>query len=66
MNFDEYLNMTEAAVYLGVTKQRVHTLAVQGRIGRQVAGHWLFTKAELDEYRSTRKPAGGRPKKRVD
>ncbi len=62
-----YLNALEAAEYLGVNKQRVYELARGGRIGRQIGGFWLFTKAELEEYNVERskRPKGGRPRKQL-
>ncbi len=62
----ELYNAVEAADYLGVNRQRVYDLAKQGRIGRQVAGFWVFTKPELDRYKTERvnRPKGGRPKKK--
>jgi excisionase family DNA binding protein len=66
MSFDEYLNVVEAAEYLGLTKQRIHQLAQEGRIGRRIAGHFVFTREELDEYRSSPKNKGGRPKREND
>jgi excisionase family DNA binding protein len=62
MSDEDYLNTTEAAAYLTVSKQRIHTLAQQGRLGRKIAGHFVFTRQELDEYRVQPKSKGGRPK----
>lgn len=62
-----YLNVVEAAAYLGVSRQRVHLLAQQGRIGCEIAtGYYVFTQEELDRYKAAPKPRGGRPKKRQD
>ncbi len=60
---DEYLNAVQAAEYLGVSKQRISELTQAGRIGRRIAGHPVYTRQELDEYRSQPKDKGGRPKK---
>lgn len=60
----EYLNMKQAAKYLGVTIQRVQVLAKQGRIGTQMAGHWLFTKEDLDRYDQERRGRKGGPRPR--
>lgn len=60
-----YLSMQQAADFLGVSIQRVHALAKGGRIGTQVAGHWLFTRQELEQYdrdRQGRKQGGRRRK----
>jgi hypothetical protein len=59
---EDYLNTTEAAAYLAISKQRIHILAQQGRLGRKIAGHFIFTRQELDEYRVQPKSKGGRPR----
>jgi excisionase family DNA binding protein len=59
----EYLNAVQAAKYLGVNRQRVYQLADAGRLGTRIAGYWIFTKAELDRFKTLPKPKGGRPKK---
>ncbi len=61
MNGTEYLTATQAAAYLGVTRQRVHLLTKQG-YGQRVGSMWLFTRAELDRWQATPRHAGGRPK----
>jgi excisionase family DNA binding protein len=60
----EYLNAVQAAKYLGISRPRIYELAKAGRIGRHVAGFWLFTAAELDTFKQERaqRPKGGRPK----
>ncbi len=63
MNEDQYLNAVQAAEYLGVKRQRIYQLADEGLIGRKIAGYLVFTRQELDEYRSQPKDKGGRPKK---
>ena len=62
VNDVEYLNAQQAAEYLGVTTQRIYQLAVGRRIGKQIAGFWVFTKAELDAFQTQPKSKGGRPK----
>ncbi len=62
-NLDELLSAVDAARYLGITPARIYVLAKQGRLGRLVGGYWLFTRAELDDYKATPKSRGGRPKK---
>jgi hypothetical protein len=52
----------QAANYAGFTRARLYTLARQGRIGKQIAGVWFFTRAELDAYKQSPKNKGGRPK----
>ncbi len=60
----DYLSAVQAAKYLGVNRQRVYELADAGRLGRRLAGYWVFTLAELDAYKQDRaeRPKGGRPK----
>ena len=58
---DELLTSSEAAAYLGVTKERIYMLRNQGRLGVLIAGKvWLYPKSQVEEYRATRKQ--GRPK----
>ncbi len=59
---DELLKASQAARYLGVTRQRIYELALVGRLGQRMAGYWVFSKAELDLYREQRTDNhGGRP-----
>lgn len=60
-----YLNTTQAAAYLGVSKQRIAALVAAGRLGQRIAGHAVFTLAELDAYKAERaaRPRGGRPRR---
>ncbi len=57
----DLLSAAEAATYLGLSRQRIHYLAVTGRMGRQVGGFWVFTKTELDQFNEERvhRPKGG-------
>ena len=58
----DLLTTTEAAAYLGVTRQAVHLLTKQG-IGTKYGTVWMFTRAELDAWRDKPRPYGGaRPK----
>ena len=58
------LKASEAARYLGITRQRIYELAQAGRLGQRMAGYWVFTQAELEAYRVGRSQAvGGRPKR---
>jgi excisionase family DNA binding protein len=59
---NDLLNIQQAAAYLGVKSPRIHQLVNEGRIGTQIAGHWVFTKEELDRYNEERaqRPKGGR------
>ena len=59
---EEFLNAQQAAAYLGVHRQRIYQLADEGKIGRKVAGYWVFTRAELDAYEAAPKGPRGRPK----
>ncbi len=59
----EELTAGEAAEVLGVNRQRINELARSGRIGRQIAGrYWVFTRTELERFKSEPKNKGGRPK----
>ena len=62
MQDQDLLNAVEAAEYLGVHRQRIYQLADEGKLGRRIAGYWVFTRAELDAYRAAPKSKGGRPK----
>lgn len=46
---DDMMISVDAAEYLGVTKQRIYALRDKGRIGREIAGIWLYSKTELDQ-----------------
>jgi predicted RNase H-like HicB family nuclease len=60
---DELLKASAAARYLGVTRQRIYELAATGRLGQRIAGYWVFSPAELDQYREQRSyNLGGRPR----
>ena len=58
---DELLSAAQAAKYLGLHRSRLYQLRESG-LGRQVAGFWVFTKAELDAYKVSPKRKVGRPK----
>ena len=60
---EEYLNAVEAAAYLGLHRSRIYALADSGRLGKKLAGYWVFTRAELDAYKQTSLGQSGRPKK---
>lgn len=59
---DDVLSLTEAAAYLGVVRQTVHNLTKQG-YGRRIGNMWVFTRAELDQWKAAPRHAGGRPRK---
>ncbi len=59
---NELLAGQQAADYAGFTRARLYKLAREGRLGRQIAGVWFFTRAEIDAYKAAPKNKGGRPK----
>ena len=66
----DLLTTTEAAHYLGVTRQAIANAAKKGEIGQQVKtpgtrGGWIymFTRAELDRWYRRARDLGGRPPK---
>ena len=65
-NQQEFLSASEAAEYLGLSRQRIHYLTLSGRMGRRIGGFWVFTREELDRFNEERakRPKGGgsRPK----
>ncbi len=63
IDLNELMSAVDAAKYLGISPARIYLLAKQGRLGRSIGGYWLFTRAELDDYKATPKSRGGRPKK---
>ena len=62
IDLSELLTADQAAAYLGVTRQRVYTLAWSGTLGQRVGSTWLFTRHELDGWKAQPKSKGGRPK----
>ena len=62
IDLSELLTADQAAAYLGVTRQRVYTLAWSGKLGQRVGSTWLFTRPELDAWQAQPKSKGGRPK----
>ncbi len=61
----ELLTTTQAAEYLGVTRQAIHKLTRQG-VGTRYGSVWMFTRGELDAWRDKPRPYGGaRPKARA-
>jgi excisionase family DNA binding protein len=63
------MTVTQAAAYLGVTRQTIATAAKRGDIGtkREALGTrdgwiYVFTPAELDTWFARPRHAGGRPK----
>ena len=62
---DDLLTITQAAAYLGVTRQAVHLLTKQG-MGKRYGSMWLFTRSELDTYRDHPRTHGGRRPQKQD
>jgi excisionase family DNA binding protein len=56
----DLLTVTEAAAYLGVTRQAIHLLTKRG-LGKRYGSVWLFTREELDAWRARPRTQGGRP-----
>ncbi len=56
MDSKQLLAVAEAAAYLGVTKQAVYQFAKQG-LGTRVGNMWVFTRAELDGWRTQKSNA---------
>ena len=66
---DELLTVTQAAAYLGMTRQAIANAAKQGQMGRKQTAlgtrdGWIyvFTRAELDAWAKRDRHPGGRPK----
>lgn len=65
-SYDDLLAPGEAADRLGVTRSRLNQIRAEmhaaGKpFGTSIRGHWFYTAAELDAYRATHNPKGGRP-----
>lgn len=65
-NYKDLLSPGEAAQHLGVTRSRLNQIraemhAAGQTFGIPIGGHWFYTAAELDAYRATHNPKGGRP-----
>ncbi len=60
---DDLLTATQAADYLGVSRQRINQITKEG-YGQRVGSVWLFTREELDRWKAQpAKGPGGRPKR---
>ena len=58
----ELLTSGDVAREYGISRDRVFQLAVMGRIGHQIAGHyWVFTREEIEAYRPRIMGKPGRP-----
>ena len=58
------LGRKDAARILGLSPPRINQLADEGRIGKMVAGRYLFTEAELLAFQKLRRPRGRQSKQR--
>ena len=59
----DLLTTTQAAAYLGLTRQAIIALTKRHGLGHRVGSVWLFTRAELDAWRDKPRTKGGRPPK---
>lgn len=50
-----------AAKYSGYHRTWLARAASQGRLGRRFMGQYLFTRAELDEFKATERKSGPKP-----
>lgn len=60
------MGASKAAEYLGVTTQRLSAIRkakheANEKFGEQIADRWVYRREELDAYKATRNPQGGRP-----
>lgn len=63
MALPDLLTTSQAAEYLGITRQHAHSLTKQG-YGTRYGSVWMFTREELDRWQvEPRKGPGGRPKR---
>lgn len=54
----------EVAEYLGLTEGRVRQLTREGLLkGTKVGRDWVYTRADVDEFRDSPRPRPGRPAK---
>lgn len=63
------MTVTEAAVMLNVSRERIQTLCAQGRLGYTVPRHgkaWVITKKEIEDYKAAGPRPAGRPKRRKE
>ena len=63
MHPDDLMTTTQAAEYLGLTRQAIIALTKRRGLGRRYGTVWLFTKSELDAWRDHPRTKGGRPAK---
>ncbi len=57
------LTVTQAAEYLGVTRQAIHLLTKRPHpgLGTRYGSVWMFKRQELDTWRDRPRTQGGRP-----
>jgi excisionase family DNA binding protein len=61
-----YVTSNQAAIWLGLSRQRVHALVQNGRIPSTVsAGHRLIKRRDLEKFAAMKRPTG-RPRKKAD
>ena len=64
VKFPDPMDLRTAALYLGLGEMRIRTLAREGTLkgAKNDAGQWLFTKANLEAYKTTPRvrKAGGK------
>ena len=62
----EMFTTSQAAEYLGITRQHAHSLTKQG-YGTRYGSVWLFSREELDRWQAhPKKGPGGRPKSQAE
>lgn len=60
-NITSLVDVHGAATTLGLSNVRVKQLAKQGRIGRKIAGRYLFLREELEQFAKLERPPGPKP-----
>jgi hypothetical protein len=65
-DYSHLLSPGDAADRLGVTRSRLNQIRAEMRaagekFGTRIGSHWFYTAEELDAYRATHDPKGGRP-----
>lgn len=59
------MTVSEAAIELELSEERIRKLCQGGRLGEKVAGVWLITREQLNEFKNNRR-GPGRPRKGED
>jgi excisionase family DNA binding protein len=60
----ELWDVKQAAVYLGLSEQRVRQFCGQGRFGTKVGNQWIIDKADLERFAQLPRPSGRPPETR--